>query len=66
MDFKTLLIYERGRKITLPPPSRSPFEIIKNLEMILDQEETVELKRRNISRKADDNSQILLADYMMT
>jgi hypothetical protein len=64
MSIKQRLIYERDKNITLPPPARSPFEIIKGLEDILAKEEALELKKRNITKK--ETIEKTLADYMMT
>ena len=64
MSTKDKIIYERNKKCTLPPPARSPFEEIPNLEAILAMEEAADLKKRNISKKVENEE--TLADYMMT
>lgn len=66
MDLKTRLVYDRDKKLTLPPPIRSPFEEICNLEMILEREEAQELKKRKMVKKNEDSGEVTLADYMMT
>ena len=64
LSTKDKIMYERNKKCTLPPPARSPFEEIKNLEAILAMEEAADLKKRNISKKIE--TEKTLADYMMT
>ena len=64
MSTKQKILYDRNKKCKLPPPARSPFEEIPNLEDILAHEEALDLKRRNINKKQDNEE--TLADYMMT